>query len=249
MQLGDYLSAILQDFTRAKVQADAFARDLARDIADKPEEGDMPVTRFSFGQSTVTTRIAVTEASEGEEDGLSKKTLTTAASRVARSLPDRSMPDQGEPELFALSDQSVAVWRDTYVPRLEEEFRQVLTGELSLSAAASVVGAVVASAYTQFVVDERTDVSESDRNQILGGGHIEELEVAVRQHYQKQLEKQSDPALKEEAPLGSHVEVLVSIDDLADIEDRLLTTIEITLEGETVRWETIDDARGELIQL
>ena len=35
----------------------------------------------------------------------------------------------------------------------------------------------------------------------------------------------------------------------ADVEDRLLTTLEITLEGETVRWEKIDEDRGELIEL
>lgn len=245
MRLGDYLSAILQDFTRAKMQADVFARDLARDIADTPEQGEVPVTRFSFDQSTITTRVAVKEATTGKAGGPGKKELTAAASQTANSLPD----EKETAELFALSDQAGTVWREEYVPRVKESFQQGLTGELSPSAAASLVEAVVVKVYTQFLVDERVEASDSDRNRILRGGQIGKLESVVRERYREQLEKRSKPIRSEEDTLGAHVEVLVGIEELADIEDRLLTTLEITLEGETVRWETIDDDRGELIQL
>lgn len=245
MRLGDYLSAILQDFTRAKMKADAFARDLARDIADTPEQGEVPVTRFSFDQSTVTTRVAVKEATTGKAGGPGKKELTAAANQVVNSLPDL----KETAELFALSERAATVWTDEYVPRLRESFRQSLTGELSPSAAASLLEAMVAKVYTQFLVDERVEASDSDRNRILRGGQIGKLETVVRKRYRERFEKRSKPIRSEEDTLGAHVEVLVGFEELADIEDRLLTTLKIALEGETVRWETIDDDRGELIQL
>jgi len=245
MRLGDYLSAILQDFTRAKVKADAFARDLARDLAETPEQGDVPVTRFSFDRSTVTTRVAVTEASKGKAAGPGKKRLSAVARRTARSLAEQD----DTAKLFELSDQAVRVWRETYVPRLEKEFQRSVSGELPPPAAASVVGALVAKTYTQFLFDERAEVSESDRTRILGGGQVEELDAAVRQHFREYLKRRSSSDRNEDVPLGAHVEVLVGIDDLSEIEERLLTTIEITLEGDRVRWEAIDDESGELIQL
>jgi len=245
MRLGEYLSAILQDFTRAEAQAHAFARDLARDLAETPEEGSLPVTRFSFDRSTVTTRVAVTEASTGKTGGPGKKQLSTAARRTARSLSEQD----DTAELFELSDQAVRVWRDTYVPRLEKEFQRFVSGELAPPAAASVVGALVVKTYTQFLFDERAEVSGSDRTRILGGGQVDELDAAVRQHFREHLKKRSSSDRNEDVPLGAHVEVLVGIDDLSEVEERLLTTIEITLEGDRVRWEAIDDESGELIQL
>jgi hypothetical protein len=245
MRLGEYLSAILQDFTRAEAQAHAFARDLARDIAETPEEGSVPVTRFSFDRSTLTTRIAVAEVSKGTAGDPGTKRLTAAARRTARALTEHDETA----ELFALSGTALQVWSDAYAPRLQKEFQRTLSGDLSPSAAASVVGAVVAKTYTQFVVDERAEVSDSERQRILDGGQVEELEAAVRKLYRRHLEKGSNADRKEDVPLGPHVEVLVGIDDLSEVEERLLTTIEITLEGNRIRWEAIDDESGELIQL
>lgn len=247
MRLGDYLTALLQDFTRAEMQADAFVGELARDLADASDGAGMPVSRFSFGRSTITTRVAVTDVPQRTLNGPGKEALTRAATQTARTLFDRDDPADG----FDFPAQAVTVWTERYAPRLEHEFERGLHSGMPSASAEAFVGAIVVRYLLQLLVDERAGISESNRTQLLRSDRIEEVESTVRQRYQENLKEQrgdSDGGASPEAP-AEHLEVLVGIDELSEIEDRLLTTIEITLEGEKVRWEPVDNESGELIQL
>lgn len=74
VRLGDCLSALLQEFTRAEMQARAHAARLARDVSGEPDLGDLPVSLFEFGEVVVTARVAVAGIESGDrhpgDDGL-----------------------------------------------------------------------------------------------------------------------------------------------------------------------------------
>lgn len=97
VRLGDYLSAILQEFTRAEMQARAHAARLARDVSGEPGLGDLPVSLFAVDEAVVTARVAVAaigsgerhprdEGPEGEDDGAVR--VWVSADRLSEVDPE-----------------------------------------------------------------------------------------------------------------------------------------------------------------